>query len=70
MAPVLLGLAVGERIRAGYRPAEAGVEILWVDYDAPISLHRVITTMPKERRAQRLASQTPLDNRISYGCYR
>ena len=45
-----------------------GVEILWVDYDAAISLHRVITTTPKERRAQRLASPTPLDNRISYGC--
>ena len=45
-----------------------GEEILWVDYDAAISLHRVITSTPKERRAQRLASPTPLDNRISYGC--
>jgi hypothetical protein len=45
-----------------------GEEILWVDYDAAISLHRVITTAPKERRAQRLASSTPLDKRISYGC--
>ncbi len=45
-----------------------GEEILWVDYDAAISLHRVVTTAPKERRAQRLASSTPLDKRISYGC--
>jgi hypothetical protein len=45
-----------------------GADILWVDYDAAISLHRVITTTPKERRAQRLASPTPLDNRISFGC--
>lgn len=45
-----------------------GADILWVDYDAAISLHRVITTTPQERRAQRLASPTPLDNRISYGC--
>lgn len=45
-----------------------GVEILWVDYDAAISLHRVVTSVPKERRGQRLASATPLDNRISYGC--
>lgn len=45
-----------------------GVEILWVDYDAAISLHRVVTMLPKERRAQRLASPTPGDNRISYGC--
>jgi hypothetical protein len=45
-----------------------GEEILWVDYDAAISLHRVVTSVPKERRAQRLASSTPLDKRISYGC--
>jgi hypothetical protein len=31
-------------------------------------LHPVITSNPKERRAERLASPTPLDNRISYGC--
>jgi hypothetical protein len=45
-----------------------GDEILWVDYDTAISLHRVVTSQPKERRAQRLATPTPLDNRISYGC--
>ena len=45
-----------------------GVEILWVDYDNAISLHRVVTSQPKERRAERLASATALDNRISYGC--
>lgn len=45
-----------------------GEDILWVDYDAAISMHRVITTKPNERRLQRLATPTPLDNRISYGC--
>ena len=45
-----------------------GGEILWVDYDAAISLHPVITSNPREHRLQRLASATPLDNRISYGC--
>jgi len=45
-----------------------GGEILWVDYDAAISLHPVITSNVKERRAQRLATPSPLDNRISYGC--
>jgi hypothetical protein len=45
-----------------------GEEIIWVDYDAAISLHRVLTTNPMERRAQRLATPTPLDNRMSYGC--
>lgn len=45
-----------------------GGDILWVDYDAAISLHPVVTTNLKEQRAQRLATPTPLDNRISYGC--
>ena len=43
-------------------------DVIWVDYDAAISLHRVITTNPAERRLQRLATPTPSDNRISYGC--
>ena len=43
-------------------------DILWVDYDLALSLHRVITGNVKDRRHQRLASSTPLDNRISYGC--
>ena len=46
----------------------SGEEILWVDYADSISMHRVINTNPKERRPQRLATATPLDNRISYGC--
>jgi hypothetical protein len=45
-----------------------GKEILWIDYDAAVSLHRVVTSNRTERRAERLASATPLDNRISYGC--
>jgi hypothetical protein len=44
------------------------LDVLWVDYADAISLHRVITTNPRERRLQRLATPTPLDNRISYGC--
>lgn len=75
---------IGERKLSSIRPEERttpagrfvaaldrnlhGEEILWVDYDAAISLHRVVTSQPKERRAQRLATPTPLDNRISYGC--
>ena len=43
-------------------------EILWVDYDGAISLHRVVTSSPKERRLQRLESKNPLERRISYGC--
>ena len=43
-------------------------EVLWVDYDGAISLHRVVTSSPKERRLQRLESANPLEHRISYGC--
>ncbi len=45
-----------------------GVDVLWIDYEAAISLHRVIINKPEERRLQRLATPTPRDNRISYGC--
>ncbi|HEX8213909.1 MAG TPA: L,D-transpeptidase [Allosphingosinicella sp.] len=43
-------------------------DILWIDYDSALSLHRVIAGKPKERRLQRLASATSSDNRITYGC--
>lgn len=45
-----------------------GKDILWVDYAAAVSMHRVINTKPLERRPHRLTTPTPLDNRISYGC--
>lgn len=43
-------------------------DILWIDYDQALSLHRVIDGKPADRRRERLASASPLDNRISYGC--
>jgi len=45
-----------------------GHDILWVDYDTALALHRVAKGTPAERRAQRLESPTSQDNRISYGC--
>lgn len=45
-----------------------GHDVVWVDYDAAVSMHRVRATNPKERRLERLASKTPADNRISWGC--
>ena len=75
---------IGERALSSIRPDERttpagrfvaaldrnvhGKEILWVDYDGAVSMHPVITSKREERRAQRLATPTPLDNRISYGC--
>jgi hypothetical protein len=46
----------------------AGKEVLWVDYDNAISLHPVVKGSAGDHRAARLASATPADNRISYGC--
>lgn len=43
-------------------------DILWIDYDSALSLHRVIVGNPRDRRAGRLASPSVLDNRISFGC--
>jgi len=45
-----------------------GEDIVWVDYDAAIAIHRVRPGPSRERREQRLASGTPSDNRISLGC--
>jgi hypothetical protein len=45
-----------------------GEDVVWVDYDAAVSMHRVITFNAAERRLERLATPTVEDNRISYGC--
>lgn len=75
---------IGERKLADIKPyerttpagrfvAEAGrnlqgEDIVWIDYDAAVSMHRVRATNPKERRLERLATPSAADNRISYGC--
>jgi hypothetical protein len=46
----------------------SGEDVVWVDYDAAVSMHRVRANEPKERRLERLASPQTDDNRISYGC--
>lgn len=46
----------------------SGEDVVWVDYEAAVSMHRVRPTVKSERRLERLASSTPDDNRISYGC--
>jgi hypothetical protein len=45
-----------------------GEDILWVDYESALALHRVVTSVPQERRLQRLQSKEPGDRRITYGC--
>jgi len=46
----------------------SGEDVVWVDYNAAVSMHRVRPVDPKERRLERLASADPAERRISYGC--
>ena len=46
----------------------AGQKVLWVDYDAAIAIHRLPARKTAQRRHERLASPSPADNRITYGC--
>ncbi len=46
----------------------AGEDILWLDYGAAVSLHRVRPGGPQDRRLPRLMTRSAADNRISYGC--
>jgi hypothetical protein len=45
-----------------------GEAVVWVDYATAIAIHRLRPAPAAERRAQRLASPSPQDNRISLGC--
>ncbi len=45
-----------------------GDNIVWIDYDAAVSLHAVRSVHAAERRHERLASPNASDRRISYGC--
>ena len=45
-----------------------GEDIVWIDYETAVSLHRVRSVHATERRLQRLASPGVRDKRISYGC--
>jgi hypothetical protein len=44
-----------------------GVHVIWIDYDAAVSMHPVINP-PGQHRLLRLATPTIADNRISFGC--
>ena len=78
-APGVAGLALGEipgrdrttpagRFVGGFGPSIDAGRVLWVDYDSAVSIHPTATGVPAEKRAERLASPSPDDNRITHGC--
>lgn len=78
-APGVAGLALREipgrdrttpagRFVGGFGPSIDAGRVLWVDYDSAVSIHPTATGVPSERRAERLASRSSDDNRITHGC--
>lgn len=78
-APGIAGLALREipgrdrttpagRFVGGFGPSIDAGRVLWVDYESAVSIHPTATGVPAEKRAERLASATPDDNRITHGC--
>jgi len=78
-APGIAGLALREipgrdrttpagRFVGGFGPSIDAGRVLWVDYDSAVSIHPVATGVPAERRAERLASPSSADNRVTHGC--
>jgi len=79
VAPGIAGLALREipgrdrttpagRFVGGFGPSIDAGRVLWVDYDSAISMHPTANGVPAEKRAERLASPSPDDNRVTHGC--
>ena len=77
-APGIAGLALREipgrdrttpagRYVGGYGLSIDAGRVLWVDYDSAVSIHPT-ADVPAEKRAERLASPSPDDNRVTHGC--
>jgi hypothetical protein len=45
-----------------------GKDVVWIDFDAALSMHAIASVSASERRAERMATPDPGDNRISNGC--
>ena len=46
----------------------SGEDIIWIDYEAAVSMHRLRKVSAEERRAERMSTPEASDNRISNGC--
>jgi hypothetical protein len=45
-----------------------GEDLVWLDYDAALAIHRLRPSPAREHRSERLISPDPADHRVSYGC--
>ncbi len=46
----------------------AGDDVIWVDYDSALAMHRIHEYAPSERRFERIETPSAADKRISNGC--
>ncbi|AQR63376.1 hypothetical protein BZG35_05730 [Brevundimonas sp. LM2] len=46
----------------------AGQDILWIDYDTALALHRVLAVGTRQHRLERRAATSALSRRITFGC--
>jgi hypothetical protein len=58
---------------AGRFETEAGInldgeDVIWIDYDAGLAIHRVRPDAAQQLRLRRLASAAPDEHRVSAGC--
>lgn len=56
------------RFVAALGPSLDKQSVLWVDYNTALALHRVPAVNTNEGRLQRLATASPRDKRITFGC--
>lgn len=56
------------RFSASFGLNLAGQDILWVDYDTALALHRVLDAGSRQHRLERLGPQSALSRRVTFGC--
>ncbi|MFN3667841.1 MAG: L,D-transpeptidase [Brevundimonas sp.] len=56
------------RFVAALGPDLTGHDVLWIDYEAALALHRVVESGTRQHRLERLAAPSVLSRRVTFGC--
>lgn len=56
------------RFLAKFGVAAGHQKVLWVDYATSVAIHTIPTGNSKEKRTERILSETIDDNRVTFGC--